>query len=923
MLVAGGNNGGSSSTSEIWDPATGTWTGLGYWTGDPSTAGSVGYPAQLVQDSTGLVHMMDGIGTYSAVFDPSTNLWIPGEYDGSGPWLRVGGYPAPAWIPGQYANMRILSDDTLMWIGGGTANSFAGALTKSAILGNGPASPVLTGAPAATTNVTTANISYTGVDGGVFTCSVDNGAYSACSSPYSTTGLTDGTHSLRVRVSSGGLTSIASNAVWTIDNTAPAAPTLGGTPTSPSSLATASITITGPETGVTYLCSLDDVTYTACTSPKAFSGLTDGVKTLYVKAKDAGGNIGVAASTTWTVDRTAPAAPTITGAPTGRTNVNSAALTFSAEAGATFQCSINSGAYSACTTPYSRTGITDGSFTIAVQAKDAAGNVSTATTKNWTVDTVAPAAPSITSGPSGTVSRTTASIAFTGEASATFTCSVDGGAYTSCSSPLALSDLAVGSHTVGIRATDLAGNTGPAVTRNWTIDSSAPAPTITSAPAAKVRVATASIAFTGLTDGTFQCSLDEASWTACTSPKTLSGIADGDHSFAVRVTDAMGQVSSSATASWSVKTTLPAAPSIAGTPASLTRLKSASLTVTAIEAGDTLSCSVDGGSYGACSAPITMSALAEGTHTVSARETDSFGNVSLVTTVSWTVDTVGPSSPTITGAPANNTSSTSATLNFTGEANGSFECKVNEDDWAPCTTPLELTGLLDGPQTVLVRQTDGAGNLGLEGQVSWTIGTTAPTPPAGAAGLRISGSGSFLVGGHLVFNGSRMEVNTVWPAGAKTETLSNAADFSNARTVTVGQTVNWQYARAFPNTAGTGTLYVKFAGDRRVNPNQVYTNEVNWDRVRPWLSLAARKRSLGFGANSWKVRLIGRDSGTGVGLSQFWMQRTGMPTLEPIGVGPGFVAAYGSIVTVPGDYQPIWTRVRDRVGNWSHWYLIR
>ena len=56
----------------------------------------------------------------------------------------------------------------------------------------------------------------------------------------------------------------------------------------------------------------------------------------------------------------------------------------------------------------------------------------------------------------------------------TFECSVDGGAWTPCDAGTTVSDLADGTHTVSVRATDEAGNTGVAASRSWTVDTGAP-----------------------------------------------------------------------------------------------------------------------------------------------------------------------------------------------------------------------------------------------------------------------------------------------------------------------------------------------------------------------------------------------------------------------------------------------------------------
>jgi glucose/arabinose dehydrogenase/PKD repeat protein len=77
----------------------------------------------------------------------------------------------------------------------------------------------------------------------------------------------------------------------------------------------------------------------------------------------------------------------------------------------------------------------------------------------------------ISAGPSGTTSSTSASFEFSAsEAGSSFECRLDNGAWAACSSPRALSSLAAGNHTFDVRATDPAGNTDPTpATRTWTI----------------------------------------------------------------------------------------------------------------------------------------------------------------------------------------------------------------------------------------------------------------------------------------------------------------------------------------------------------------------------------------------------------------------------------------------------------------------
>jgi hypothetical protein len=80
----------------------------------------------------------------------------------------------------------------------------------------------------------------------------------------------------------------------------------------------------------------------------------------------------------------------------------------------------------------------------------------------------------IASGPSGTVTATTAAFAFSSsETGSSFECRLDAAAWASCTSPMSYSFLAAGNHTFDVRATDAACNTDPTpATRTWTIAAS-------------------------------------------------------------------------------------------------------------------------------------------------------------------------------------------------------------------------------------------------------------------------------------------------------------------------------------------------------------------------------------------------------------------------------------------------------------------
>ncbi|HSC72959.1 MAG TPA: HYR domain-containing protein [Gaiellaceae bacterium] len=115
-----------------------------------------------------------------------------------------------------------------------------------------------------------------------------------------------------------------------------------------------------------------------------------------------------------------------------------------------------------------------GGTTLTCSATNGAG-LTTQRSVTVKIDRTAPDT-TITGGPSGTATTGTASFTFSAsEPGATFACSLDAGAFQSCSSPQTYSGLADGSHSFQVRATDGAGNSDqtPAA-QSWTVRATPP-----------------------------------------------------------------------------------------------------------------------------------------------------------------------------------------------------------------------------------------------------------------------------------------------------------------------------------------------------------------------------------------------------------------------------------------------------------------
>jgi hypothetical protein len=188
---------------------------------------------------------------------------------------------------------------------------------------------------------------------------------------------------------------------------------------------------------------------------------------------------GTPASRSFTVDTAAPNT-TIDSGPSGLTNDATPTFAFSAnQAGSTFECRVDGGAWAACTTPRTTASLADGPHTFEVRATDTAGNVDpTPALRAFVVETILPDT-TIDSGPTGTIADRTPTFDFSAdEPGSTFQCRIDGGAWASCSMPFTAPSLADGPHTLEVRAIDPAGNVDATpASRSFTVAATPSTPT--------------------------------------------------------------------------------------------------------------------------------------------------------------------------------------------------------------------------------------------------------------------------------------------------------------------------------------------------------------------------------------------------------------------------------------------------------------
>ncbi|MGZ4589809.1 MAG: metallophosphoesterase [Actinomycetes bacterium] len=240
--------------------------------------------------------------------------------------------------------------------------------------------------------------------GATFACRLDAGASEPCTSPKAYPGLSAGAHTFSVTSTANGSTDPSpATYSWTIDPTSPTAPTglRATTPTMTSvvlswTAGTDNVAVTGNDV---YRDGSKLVSVGAVTSYTDATVTAGSTHTYAVRATDAAGNASpLSADVTATTPTSAPVPDTVIDSgpapPPSATKSTSATFTFHATLpGASFSCRLDGGSAVSCTSPFTRSGLAEGTHTFAVTATLNGATDPTPATAGWVVDLTAPSVP--------------------------------------------------------------------------------------------------------------------------------------------------------------------------------------------------------------------------------------------------------------------------------------------------------------------------------------------------------------------------------------------------------------------------------------------------------------------------------------------------------------------------------------------------
>ncbi|GEO18239.1 Ig-like domain-containing protein [Microvirga aerophila] len=247
----------------------------------------------------------------------------------------------------------------------------------------------------------------------------------------------------------------------------------------------------------------------------------------------------------------------------------------------------------------------------------------------------------------------------------------------------------------------------------------------------------------------------DGAWTNLASPN-LTNLTDGSYEFRAVVTDAVGNTSYSNVKSVVVDTTASAAGTLSfsglyGSEAG-TKDNTFDLSLTVHEANSTVvyQQKIGNGEWTNLTSP-NLTDLVDGTYHFRAVITDAAGNFSYSDVKSVAIDITKPATLGValtedTGPTDGITSNSDLTL--TGEEYGAkVEYSLDGETWT--TTAPAVANLVQGSNTVQVRQTDTAGNVSEVNSITFTLDSTKPVAP-GVALATDSG----VNGDHLTSDGT-------------------------------------------------------------------------------------------------------------------------------------------------------------------------
>jgi len=387
------------------------------------------------------------------------------------------------------------------------------------------------------------------------------------------------------------------------------------------------------------------------------------------------------------------------------------------------------------------TGLSEGPHSVIVYANDTAGNTGESHVVYFSVDTTPPTI-TIHSPISSTYSSSVISLIFSvSEDTSWIGYRLDAQNNITISGNTTISGLSEGSHNIVVYANDTVGNMGKSATIYFVVyvppvDITPPTITITSPQETNYSTSEVTLNFNIDESVSWRAySLDGEDNVTIAGNTVLSGLSEGEHTIKIFARDNAGNTGVSNTVSFRVDTTPPII-TLTSPEETTYSTPNVFLEFTLTEEATWIGYSLDGEDNVTITGDSMLTGLSEGSHIIVVFATDSAGNMGASSTVQFTISTppVDTTPPTILiTSPENTTYEVSeVSLDFSVNENTSWiGYSLDGQNNITVSENTILSGLFEGPHSVVVFANDTAGNTGASDVVQFTVSTSLDdtTPP--------------------------------------------------------------------------------------------------------------------------------------------------------------------------------------------------
>ncbi len=204
-------------------------------------------------------------------------------------------------------------------------------------------------------------------------------------------------------------------------------------------------------------------------------------------------------------------------------------------------------------------------------------------------------------------------------------------------------------------------------------------------------------------------------------------------------------------------------------------------------------CSLDGSAFTPCASPQAYEVLEDGPHAFRVRAVDLARNVDPTSEeYAWTVDTLAPDTLLSTTPPELSNTPMATFVFSSDEARVYFECSLDNVAFTPCTMSNSFPQK-DGKHTLLVRAVDSVGNVDpTPATYTWWVDTQPPQAPV----IREPAQGQLLSSSRPTFTGTAEAGSTVVLYVEGLQVGMGQADDTETWLITPDVRLSWSTHRA-------------------------------------------------------------------------------------------------------------------------------